>query len=244
MKLKAVIVDDEPLAHEVIEGFLAEVPFIELVGRCYAATEAIDLLGRMAVDVVFLDIQMPKLKGTDFLRIIEQRPLTIITSAHAEYAVEGFELDVCDYLVKPFRFARFLKAVNKVRQRAQTRQPAAVDAPPPTPAQTAADAEPSHLFIKVDKKLIQVALADIDYLEAYGNYVKVWLGEQHLLTARTLSSFETQLCGGAFVRIHKSYLVQRRHIRYLEAGVVVMRNGAQLPLGKNYKNLNKSLPAH
>ncbi len=237
MTLTALIVDDEPLAHEVIVAFLEEVPFIELVGRCYSATEAMDVMGRVSVDLLFLDVQMPKLKGTDFLNILEQRPLTIITSAHAEYAVEGFELDVCDYLVKPFRFERFLKAVHKARTRAQSQ--------PGTNAQAsaAAAAQPSHLFIKVDKKLVQVALADIDYLEAYGNYVKVWMGEQHLLTPRTLSSFETQPVGAAFLRIHKSYLVQRRHIRYLEAGVVVMRNGAQLPLGKNYKNLAKSLPS-
>ncbi|CAM2005576.1 LytR/AlgR family response regulator transcription factor [Acanthopleuribacter pedis] len=239
MLLKALIVDDEPLAHEVLLGYLEEVAFLEPVGHCYSAAEAMDVLGRTQVDLLFLDIHMPKLKGTDFLKILPHPPLTIITTAYAEYALEGFELDVCDYLVKPIRFDRFLKAVHKARARVQsgTAEPTTDKEPTSLPEA----AEPAALFIKVDKKLVQLAPADITYLEAYGNYVKVWCGDQYLLTPRTLASFAAQLNGDQFLRIHKSYLVQKQHIRYLEAGMVVMNNGSQLPLGKTYKHLIKSL---
>lgn len=239
MVLKALIVDDEPLAHEVILDYLAEVDFIEVAGRCFHAAEALNFLARTPVDLLFLDINMPKLKGTDFLKILANPPLTIVTSAHAEYALQGFELDVCDYLLKPFRFDRFLQAVNKARKRYG--EPGQGEVQAVVAGTTEPETTDQRIFLKVDKKQVLLDLTEILYLEAYGNYVKVWVGDRYLLTPRTLTSFETQLNPSQFQRIHKSYMVQVRHIRYIEGSTLVMVNGETLPVGKSYKKHIKHL---
>jgi len=237
MKLKTLIIDDEPLAHEVILKYLEDVPFIEVVGQCYLATEALTLLNSQSVDLLFLDINMPKLKGIDFLKILSQKPQVIITSAYQEYALESFELDVCDYLLKPFRFDRFLKAVNKAQENYKLIHHQAEQTVTTNTEQPAA----TSIFIKVDKKLIQLELSDIAYLEAYGNYVKVWVGDKSYLTPRTLSSFEEQLNQTDFVRVHKSFIVQKSHINFIEAAAITMNNGNVVALGKSYKYLGKQL---
>ncbi len=230
MKLRALIIDDEPLAHKVVLEYVSATPFIEVVGQCYLATEALAFLHEQEVDLIFLDIQMPKIKGLDFLRTLKVKPLVIITSAYEEYALESFELEVCDYLLKPFRFDRFLKAVNRALELKQLKSPAAA-----TPVPTSAPSEPEQLFIKSDKRLIQVALEDLFYLESYGNYVKVWLEKEFHLTPRTLSSFEAQLQHTDFHRIHKSYIVNKKQIAYIEGNFLVMKNKQQLPIGKNHR---------
>lgn len=230
MKLRALIIDDEPLAHKVVLEYVSATPFIEVVGQCYLATEALAFLHEQEVDLIFLDIQMPKIKGLDFLRTLKVKPLVIITSAYEEYALESFELEVCDYLLKPFRFDRFLKAVNRALELKQLKSPAAA-----TPVPTPAPSEPEQLFIKSDKRLIQVALEDLFYLESYGNYVKVWLEKEFHLTPRTLSSFEAQLQHTDFHRIHKSYIVNKKQIAYIEGNFLVMKNKQQLPIGKNHR---------
>lgn len=230
MKLRALIIDDEPLAHKIVLEYVSATPFIEVVGQCYLATEALAFLHEQEVDLLFLDIQMPKIKGLDFLRTLKVKPLVIITSAYEEYALESFELEVCDYLLKPFRFDRFLKAVNRALELKQLKNaPATAPIPPSTPA------EPEQLFIKSDKRLIQVVLEDLYYLESYGNYVKVWLEKEFHLTPRTLSSFEAQLRDTDFHRIHKSYIVNKKQIAYIEGNFLVMKNKQQLPIGKNHR---------
>ncbi|MEL6676231.1 MAG: LytTR family DNA-binding domain-containing protein [Bacteroidota bacterium] len=232
-KLRALIIDDEPLAHEVILEYSRDVAFLEIVGQCYLATEAIPLLQNQSIDLIFLDIQMPRLKGLDFLRTLSQRPQVIITSAYEAYALESFELSVTDYLLKPFRFDRFLKALNKAHEMASLRKGGislpTEETPPP----------PQRLFIKADKKHIQLAFPDIFYLESYGNYVKVWLKDAYHLTARTLSSFETELPPELFFRIHKSYMVQKQAIDYVEGNRVFLANGQELPIGKSQKQAFK-----
>jgi DNA-binding LytR/AlgR family response regulator len=240
MKLKALIIDDEPLAHEIIIGYLEDVPFIEIVGQCYLATEALTLLSQEKVDLLFLDINMPKLSGIDFLKILSDKPQVIITSAYQEYALESFELDVCDYLLKPFRFDRFLKAVNKALEQYKLTQRIEFNKEDGTITEKP-ETEDNSIFIKVDKKLLQIEINDIIYLEAYGNYVKVWIGNKSYLTPRTLSSFEEQLNSNSFMRIHKSYIVQKQHIQFIEAAKVQMANDKTLPLGKNFKHLAKHL---
>ncbi len=142
--LKAIIIDDEPLAHNVILKYASDIPFLEIVGQFYLATEAYSILNEQKIDLMFLDINMPLIKGLDFLRTLDNKPAVIITSAYEEYALEGFELQVTDYLLKPFRFDRFLKAVNLVR--AKTQKSTKVT---------------EHIFIKVDKRQIQLNLSDI-----------------------------------------------------------------------------------
>ncbi|GAB3942213.1 LytTR family DNA-binding domain-containing protein [Spirosoma harenae] len=232
--MRCLIVDDEPLAHEVILAYGADIPFLEIVGQCYLATEAVAVLNRQAVDLIFLDIQMPKLNGLDFLRSLPQHPLIIVTSAHQEHALESFELEVCDYLLKPFRFDRFLKAVNRAQTQFTLRQlPIPSGAEAPIRLQAASD----HIYVKSDKRLVKVLLEDISYLESLGNYVKVWGKQTFLLTARTLSSFEDQLPAISFVRIHKSYILNKHYVHYLEGNRIHLKTGSELPIGKNYRHL-------
>lgn len=228
MKMRCLIIDDEPLAHDVILKYIEEAPFLELAGQCYRATEALEFLNRQPVDLLFLDIRMPRLNGLEFLRTLQQRPLVIITSAYEEYALQGFDLAVCDYLLKPFRFDRFLQAVNRAYTQFNQAQPAAPSAPAPQ--------SPAQLAVKTDKKLVFVDLLSIYYLESLGNYVKVWQETSYLLTARTLSSYEAELPQDTFVRIHKSYILNRKMIHALEGNIVHLKNGKQLPLGKNYRH--------
>lgn len=237
MSLRCLIVDDEPLAHDVILRYIGDVPFLENVGQCYRAAEALAFLNRQAVDLIFLDIRMPRLSGLELLRTLQQRPLVIITSAYEEHALESFDLDVCDYLLKPFRFERFLKAANRalaLHQLKNVPKPAA-------PAPTMPAAEPESICIKSDKKLVFLRLTDICYLESLGNYVKVWEGQRYLLTPRTLSSFEAQLPAEQFVRIHKSYILHSAFVHYIEGNMVRLKNGKELPIGKNFRHVVKLL---
>jgi DNA-binding LytR/AlgR family response regulator len=239
-KIKIVIVDDEPLAHEIILDYLADLPFVEVVSQCYLATEALNYISENPVDLLFLDVNMPKLSGIDLLKVLTNKPQVIITSAYQEYALESFELDVCDYLLKPYRYERFLKAVNKAHEqiKLQTSQlEETVDERGIAPLN-----EESSLFIKVDRRLIQLKLADISFFEAYGNYVKVWVNGDVYLTPRTLSSFEEQLAENkAFIRIHKSYIIQKSHINFIEGGVINMDNQQSVSIGKSYKHITKTL---
>ena len=239
MNMRCLIVDDEPLAHEVILKYVEDVPFLEVVGQCYLATEAISFLNQQPVDLIFLDIRMPKLNGLDFLRTLQQRPLVIITSAYEEHALESFDLEVSDYLLKPFRFERFLKAANRALatfslKKQATEIPAAAAAAP-------AVVEAGHIYIKSDKKQVQLALGDVYYFESLGNYVKVWGEQKYLLTPRTLSSFEEQLPADVFVRIHKSYILNKKFVHYIEGNTIRLKNGKELPLGKSYKQAIRQL---
>ena len=231
MTLKALIIDDEPLAHDIIQQYVDDIQAVEIVGRFHLATEALAYLSEHQVDLLFLDIQMPKLKGNEFLRILPNKPFVIITSAYEEYALESFELDVIDYLLKPFRFDRFLKAIHKVVELHQLKQ----EKPKDIAKTNSKGNKPKQLFIKVDKKQVQLDLAEVFYLESYGNYVKVWLEEQCLLTPRTLSSFEEQFEGTSFMRVHKSFIVEKSHIAYIEGNRISLSNGVEIPIGKHYK---------
>jgi len=233
--LKAIIVDDEPLAHEIILDYLADIPFVEVVAQCYLATQALNYISENQVDLLFLDVNMPKLSGLELLKVLTNKPQVIITSAYQEYALESFELDVCDYLLKPYRYDRFLKAINKAHEQVKLQGLS-------TEPCTEVDNEEQTIFIKVDKKLIQLNLAEIVFFEAYGNYVKVWLNETVYLTPRTLSSFEEQLADNqAFIRVHKSFIIQKSKIDFIEASVITMNNQQHVAIGKNYKHITKTL---
>ncbi|MDJ1471823.1 LytTR family DNA-binding domain-containing protein [Cytophagaceae bacterium DM2B3-1] len=229
MKLSALIIDDEPLAHDVILRYLEDVSFVQVVGQCYQASEAIQVVNTQKIDLIFLDIRMPRIQGLDLLRTLRQKPLVIITSAYQEYALESFELDVCDYLLKPFRFDRFLKAVQKAYELYQLKNQEGSNLPgvsEPAPEQ--------QIFIKSDKRFIQLNLKDIYYLEAYGNYIKIWLEDRYHLTMRTMGSFEDQLPENDFIRVHKSFIVNKNHVAYLEGKMVILKNNKRIQVGKNY----------
>jgi len=236
MSLRCLIVDDEPLAHGVIEEYAKDIPFINIIGHCYRATAALDFLSKQPVDLIFLDIRMPKLNGLDFLKILPHKPLVIITSAYEEYALPGFDLAVCDYLLKPFRLDRFIKAVNRALElhnlQKQTVIPIEIEKNP---------AKNNELIsIKVDKKHILIKTNEIQYLESLGNYVKVWKDRIFFLTPRTLVSFEDQLSTN-FIRIHKSYILNKKYVDYLEGHTIVIKNGQKVPIGKSYKGMIKQL---
>ncbi|WP_412469324.1 LytR/AlgR family response regulator transcription factor [Pedobacter sp. KLB.chiD] len=234
MSLRCLIIDDEPLAHGVIMEYAKDIPFINIIGHCYRATAALDFLSQQTVDLIFLDIRMPKLNGLDFLRTLAHKPLVIITSAYEEYALAGFDLAVCDYLLKPFRLDRFLTAINRALELHNLKKQTA------KPIEKTPSKNNGQMSIKVDKKHILVKIDEIQYLESLGNYVKVWKDCIFFLTPKTLGSFESQLSTD-FVRIHKSFILNKRYVDYLEGNTIVLRNGQEVPVGKNYKATIKQL---
>lgn len=237
MSLRCLIVDDEPLAHEVIVAYAKDIPFIEIIAHCYRATEALDFLSKQEVDLIFLDIRMPKLNGLDFLRALQHKPQVIITSAYEEYALASFDLAVCDYLLKPFKLERFLMAVN----RALTFQQLKKQSGSPIETIDTAQEQNAQISIKVDKKHVLLQLDEIQFLESLGNYVKVWKKNGFLLTPRTLSSFEDELPAQMFARIHKSFIVNKKEVNYFEGNSIILKSQQQVPIGKNYKPLIRQL---
>ncbi len=240
MKLTALIIDDEPLAHDVILTFAKEVPFLKIVDQCYSATQALTYFASHQVDLIFLDIQMPMMTGIELLKVLQNKPQVIITSAYQEYALQGYELDVTDYLLKPFRYDRFIQATSKAlkhhsRQSVDHESGDSVQEKDTTAFAPVIKSTPSHIFIKVDRKQVQLALADISCLEAYGNYVKVWRGDKSLLTPRTLTSFAETLPKDQFIRIHKSVIVQMVFVDFIEGNSLHLKGGQIFSIGKQNK---------
>jgi len=231
-----LIVDDEPLAHRVIEKYVEKLPSLTKIGNAYDAFQGFELLNAESVDLMFLDINMPKLKGLDFLRTLAKPPVVIITSAYREYALEGFELNVCDYLLKPFSFERFLTAVNKAINLEMKGQ---IESTTEKSVSSQNDF-PNKIFIKGDRKYHQIALSDILYLESYGSYVKVFLKDTMILTHETTSHFENLLPKPDFMRVHKSYIVATQKIEIIEGNRLKI-GAKQIPIGNFYKKAVKDL---
>jgi DNA-binding LytR/AlgR family response regulator len=223
--IKYIIVDDEPLAHELIEGFCAILPHLELQKNCYNAIEAMQFLNENEVDIMFLDLNMPKIKGFDFLKILTNPPKVIVTTAYQEFALEGYELNISDYLLKPFSFERLVKAVNKAIG-SKTKN---------TTSTQTKTAEKSRFFIKGDKKYHQIASEDILFIEAYGNYTKVFFDEEMIVSHEKISSYEDLLSKNDFLRVHKSFLVSLKKIKLIEGNRIII-NEHQIPIGQTYKN--------
>ncbi len=219
-----IIIDDEPLAHELIEEFCGMLPHWQLKKNCYNALEAMQFLSQQSVDLMFLDLNMPRLKGFDFLKTLSNPPKVIVTTAYKEFALEGYELNVADYLLKPFSFERFVKAVNK----ATTALPRQVG------VAGMGREEAFRFFVKGDKKYHQVDAGDIVFIEAYGNYTRIHLEKEMILSHEKISYFEELLPADAFMRIHKSFVVALKKIRVIE-GNQVMIGGHRIPVGQTYK---------
>lgn len=224
--MRCLIVEDELPAQRVLQKYLTMTPGTELVGTYQSAIEANAALQNTAVDTLFLDIRLPLLSGTDFLKTLVHpaKPKVIITTAYPDYAVEGFELDVVDYLVKPFSFDRFLKAINKVR----TYAPGLAHAQPLLPVE-------ANIFVNADKTLHKVRLADILYLESVKDYVRIVLPEQKIMFLDNLKHWEEKLPPQQFVRIHKSYIVNLDKLRKVYGNTVVLPS-AELPIGRTYRD--------
>lgn len=224
------IIDDEPIAHRIIEGYCKNLPYLQKNGNCYDAFEAIQLLSNTPADIIFLDINMPKLSGFELLKTLTHPPKVIVTSAYKEFALEGYELNISDYLLKPFSFERFLKAVNKT---IETKK-----------AGDAASAVTGHqnqrIFLKGDKKIYQVPMDDILFIEARGNYTKVFFSDEMIMTHEKISSFEEMLSSENFLRVHKSFIVAISKIKLIEGNRITI--GKHLvPIGITYKNNLKQL---
>ena len=227
-KLNCIIVDDEPLAQEVLERHIASISDLVLLKKCSNALEAFEILHTEPVDLMFLDISMPVISGIDFLRSLRKSPAVIITSAYPEFAVQGYELDVVDYLVKPVSLERFMKAVNKVIDRFNAANPISGERP----------ARVDYMFVKADQKLIKIKFSDIEYIEGMKDYVKIFNRERMIVTLHTMKFFEANL-PKEFLRIHKSYIINLDGIKSISGNEVEIKN-QKLPIGSSYKeNLMK-----
>lgn len=225
--LKYIIIDDEPLAHDIIEEFCSMLPHIQLEKNCYNAMEAILYLNDNTVDFMFLDINMPKLKGLDFLKTLTKPPKTIITTAYKEHALEGFELNVVDYILKPFSFDRLVKAINKVSESQATKT--IIKEVSNKPSST------TRLFVKGDKKHHQIDLNDLLYIEAYGNYTKLFLNDEMIISHEKISHYETILTNSDFLRVHKSFIVAIDKIKFIEGNRILIKDH-KIPIGQTYKS--------
>ena len=231
--MKYIIVDDEPLAHEVIEEFCSMLPHLQLEKNCYNAIEAMQFLNENIVDFMFLDINMPKLRGLDFLKTLSIPPKTIITTAYKEHALEGFELNVVDYILKPFSFDRLVKAVNKVSETQATISP--------IKELSNSTESATRFFVKGDKKHHQIDLNDLLYIEAYGNYTKLFLTDEMIVSHEKISHYEALLKTSDFLRVHKSFIVAIDKIKFIEGNRILI-NEHKIPIGQTYKSsINKLL---
>lgn len=222
--LQCIIADDEPIARQIIESYIQEIPNLELIASCKNAFEVMEILQERSIDILFLDINMPKLSGISLLKTMQRKPNVIITTAYTEYALEGFELAVTDYLLKPFSLERFLQAVLKVKQ------PAVLKAEK-VPAEK--EDVTTSIFVKSDKKIVKINFEEIQYIEAYGNYIKIFT-EKMILTPQTLTDFLEKL-PNEFLRIHKSYVINFNRLKLIDGNLLLLQNDTKLPIGKSFK---------
>lgn len=203
MSISCLIVDDEPLARNLLTDYVRKVSYLNLVKACSSPLEAMEELRKMPIDVLFLDVQMPEITGISFLKSLQKKPLVILTTAYSQYALEGYELDVLDYLLKPITFERFLRAIDKVNQRMTVTTP-------PAASSVKVDAEPlaaNFIFVKDGTKLVKVRLDDILYVEGLKDYVTIHTRQQKVISLQRMKGMEEQLPGDRFIRIHNSYIV-------------------------------------
>ena len=230
VQIRCIIVDDEPMARDVVRRYIEKVPTLKLIGEFGNAIDATVFLQEQPVEVIFLDIKMPQLSGTEFVRSLRNVPKIIFTTAHKEFAHEGFELDVVDYLLKPIRFDRFLRAVNKAFPQKYHEIETHGFIPneenkPPT----------SFIYVRVDRKMIKVLLDDVLYIESDKDYVKLFTEKGFVITRQTISSVESMLPESKFTRIHRSYIISLNKIKSFTAETVEIGN-KELPIGKIYRN--------
>ena len=234
---RCLIIDDEPLGIKLIKAHLDKLESFEVVGECKSALKAVEFLRTEKIDLIFLDINMPEISGIDFLKTLSDPPYVIITTAYREYAIEGYELDVVDFLLKPISFERFLKAINRYCNRTRT-----------TPVKDGNNSdeteEKKHIYIQDGKNTFKLLYDDIIYFEGYGEYVKVITLNRNYLVRDSLAEFEHRLSSDFFLRIHKSYLINIRKILGFSTIHVMLKNN-ELPVGRVYREkVMKILKGH
>ncbi|UAM97729.1 response regulator transcription factor [Polaribacter litorisediminis] len=217
MNISCLIIDDEPSSQNVLKSFIHKIDYLELVHICNNALEALEALEYLksnTVDLLFLDINMPQLSGVDFYKSLKNPPKVIFTTAYSAYALEGFEVDATDYLLKPFSFERFLKAVSKIKD--------------------LKDANIAYIFVKSDKKLHQIKIEDIYFIEGLGDYIKVHLNNTFLVTYKSLKMMHNSLPKSIFIQVHKSFIINKNKLDYIEGNLAII-NSNKIPLGQKYK---------
>jgi len=223
-KLSCIIVDDEPVARNILHEFIEQVPFLDLEDKFENAMKAEVFLKNNTVDIIFLDIEMPKVSGLQLLQKINIESIVILTTAFPKYALEGYELDIIDYLLKPVAFNRFLKAVQKAKDYYQMKHMATVTS------------QPSYIFVKSEKRIEKVELNDMLYAESLGNYVSIHTESKRIIAYLTMKSLESQLSTDEFIKIHQSYLVNSSKINAIEGNEIKI-GSKSLPISRNYREM-------
>jgi len=225
-----LIVDDEPVAQRIIANYLADLPDFEIEQTCLHAIEAMTVLESKKIDLMFLDIEMPKLKGLSFLKTLKDPPHVIITTAHREYALEGFELEVIDYLLKPISFERFIKAINRFKKIQQSTLSSGINK---------TEKHTDIIYIKSNRKTIKLSQSDINYIESMNNYIIFHVNEQKYIVYSSMTDMLNQL-NNSFIKIHKSYVVNKERVTAFTKEQVSIGQ-IDLPVGKAYKEILKNL---
>ncbi len=228
MKIRTLIIDDEPIALEKLRAYVEKVPFLELVGECQSGLEAISLMTQSDVDVVFTDINMPDLSGMDFVKSLPSAPMVVFMTAYAQYAVDSYKLSAVDYILKPYSFADFQRAANKVLETYNARHR----------DNTERHSEADSLFVKVDYRYVRIGLSTIRYIKGYGEYLQVFVeGSPHpLLTLSSFAVIKERLTDN-FLQVHRSYIVNMNHVDHISRGRIVMDAETYIPVGDSYKTL-------
>ncbi|HRG79947.1 MAG TPA: LytTR family DNA-binding domain-containing protein, partial [Cyclobacteriaceae bacterium] len=227
MKLNCVIIEDEPLARNLITEYVKKVPSLNLLNAFSNPLEALEALRTLSVDILFLDVQMPEITGISLLKVLKKRPLVVLTTAYSEYALEGYELDVADYLLKPITFERFLKSVDKIMLRLEAD-------PKPVVMASETVASPAFVFVKDGTKLVKVRLDEILYVEGLKDYVTIHTTSQKITTLQRMKALEEQLPADKFIRIHNSYIVALDAIDVIQKNEVSI-GSVSLPIGDTYR---------
>ena len=229
--INCLIIDDEPIARDIIKSHISKVSDWTVVGSCQRAADAYELLVNHEVDLIFLDIEMPGMKGTDFLKTLKNPPLVVFTTAYQQYAVEGFDLNIADYLLKPITVERFMQMVEKVQQQLNMGEKESAPAS-------------DHCFIKHEGKLVKIEFDDIEYIQAEKDFSSLYLSEGRLFVSMHLKMFEELLPGHSFSRIHRSYIIPHEKVKAIN-GNMVQLSSAEVPIGSSYKDsLFKALGLH
>jgi DNA-binding LytR/AlgR family response regulator len=223
-----LIADDEPIAREIIEGYCKHLPALNVVASCANALEAKAIMQQQRIDILFLDINMPVLDGIAFLKTVKDPPEVIFTTAYKEYALNAFDLAACDYLLKPFSLERFIVAVDKAIEKLNKYIPPAQQITGETRIEDA-------LFVKTDSKIFRIPHKDILYAEASGNYIKIVTPQTTYMPGMTFSQFEQQLPRALFIRVHRSFIINKSFISLIEGNRVYI-NKTEIPIGSNYKD--------
>jgi DNA-binding LytR/AlgR family response regulator len=227
MNIRCIAIDDEPLAVKKIAGYIQKVPFLELVAECRSALEAMIIMDKNDIQLLFIDINMPDISGMEFVKSLTNKPYVVFTTAYSDYALEGFQVDAVDYLLKPITFSNFLKAANKVKNLVEL----TANSQKESIGTTA-----SHLFVKSEYKLIRIELDDIKYIESQHEYIKIHLtSSSPVMTQLSLKSIEEQLPSDRFMRVHRSYIVHLAKISVIERNRIVFDGKVYIPVSDQYK---------